>query len=72
MATRHTIQLLETAAANIKATAQDLKMSHTVNGVWTVTDPVDADTMISYLHDIRLARQLRTEASRLKEKYHVA
>lgn len=71
MATRHTIQLLETAATNIKATAQDLKISHTVDGVWRVTDRIDASAMISYLHDIRLARQLLTEANRLKEKFHV-
>ncbi|MCW8917174.1 MAG: hypothetical protein OQK24_15125 [Magnetovibrio sp.] len=71
MITPNTIQLLEMAAANIKATAQELKMAHTTNGVWEVTDRIDVNAMISYLHDIRLARQLKTEADRLKEAIHV-
>lgn len=71
MATRHTITLLETAATNIKATAHNLKMSHTTDGVWRVTDRIDVSAMISYLHDIRLANELNAEATRLKEKFHV-
>ncbi len=69
--TIRTAELLETAANKIKASADELKRSHTINDFWPPsTDQADIDAMIDYVHSIQLAKHMLTEASRIRETTH--